>query len=126
MKKILLIAALGMAGMTYAQAPSQNLTSQQEAQVQEIKKERAALHNAIDLEVDRIMNVTNLDVKKKSELTEIVGDRIYMIARVKREDLTGEQLKSRVQAIDIAYKKALRQFLGDDAFAKAMQPVGKK
>lgn len=114
MKNILFIIALSVAGLGYAQIPQ--ITDAQLENSRVIKEKTDKFNAIVDQKVDQIMDLANVDTKKRSELYEIMLDKESQIALIDRENLSDIMKQSKLLDVRNAFETKLKEFLGEGKY----------
>ncbi len=111
MKKIVLVFAFLIAGISTAQVIDNTLTAAQINQNKQIIAEKAAMDAKVSKQVNAIMKQNSIANKHKSTLEEIVMQKETDLDNLNRENLVAAVKKERATAINNAYTQQLQLFL---------------
>lgn len=114
MKKLLFIIAVSIAGLGYAQAPQ--ITDAQLENSRVIKEKTEKFDIIVDQKVDKMMSVANLDNSLRSTLKELVHNKEYETATIKRESISDIMKQSKINDVSDLFEKQLKSLLGEEKY----------
>ncbi|WP_124979979.1 hypothetical protein [Nonlabens xiamenensis] len=123
MKKLLFIAALLMGATAMAQ---QEITPQQKQHTLETETRLETLNEKVNSLTDQIISITQLDLKKKGSLLEVVEQRVAALQELHADNSAVQDKQGMENDINNRYELQLKEVLGEEKFQRYMNNISPK